>query len=45
MVKDKTLYDRLNVSTDANDIQIKKSYVNLSNGNYIMYIIHSNVIY
>ena len=30
MVKDKTLYDRLNVSTDANDIQIKKSYVNLS---------------
>jgi len=30
MVKDNTLYDRLNVPTDATETQIKKSYVNLS---------------
>jgi DnaJ-class molecular chaperone len=30
MVKDKTLYDRLNVPVDATEVQIKKSYVNLS---------------
>ena len=30
MVKDTTLYDRLKLSTDATESQIKKSYIQLS---------------
>ena len=34
MVKDTILYDRLKVKTDASEIEIKKSYINLSKINH-----------